>query len=433
MKKHDDYGPTPFSKLLLSILGVAAFISIFGLWFAIYLVRLLLELFSFNPDTSVYYSAIICVAIFVGVAGAYMARCELSALESYKNKQLEKKEKELETKQKELDTAKKAHALEIADYEMFLSEHKQKNPLISLAIADLQYERDKQKAVHLRTKKHPAIKAADNVKLIAKEKRDILAQCKSLEYQLAFYELCFPWLTEFKELDAAEAYSYASGNAATDEYDSLRDWLSPVEYEKLSSQQKYQLALDRYFKKSKSNWEAGIAYERYIGYIYESQGYQVDYVGAKMGKEDRGVDLVASSQKQHLIIQCKRYSKMKNKVVHENTVAQLYGVAAVYKMENPSWDISAIIYSTTDLSKEAKRFAEYLGITVKDNFPLSDYPLIKCNISKDGSKIYHLPFDQQYDKIVVSTKKGEFYASTIAEAEKKGFRRAYRWSGNKNN
>jgi hypothetical protein len=42
---------------------------------------------------------------------------------------------------------------------------------------------------------------------------------------------------------------------------------------------------------------------------------------------------------------------------------------------------------------------------------------------------YHLPFDQQYDRTIVHADRGEFYAQTIAEAEKKGFRRAWRWRG----
>ena len=52
----------------------------------------------------------------------------------------------------------------------------------------------------------------------------------------------------------------------------------------------------------------------------------------------------------------------------------------------------------------------------------------QCNIGKQGEKIYHLPFDQQYDKILID-KQGEFFAHTVKEAEEKGFRRAFRWSG----
>ena len=65
---------------------------------------------------------------------------------------------------------------------------------------------------------------------------------------------------------------------------------------------------------------------------------------------------------------------------------------------------------------------------------MGEFPRIKCNIGKDvngiSTKIYHLPFDQQYDKTQI-VHKGECYATTVEEAEKLGFRRAGRWVGNK--
>ena len=64
--------------------------------------------------------------------------------------------------------------------------------------------------------------------------------------------------------------------------------------------------------------------------------------------------------------------------------------------------------------------------------PLGKYPMIKCNISSNGNKIYHLPFDQQYDKTLIRNV-GECYVSTVKEAEEKGFRRAFRWKGERTN
>jgi len=60
------------------------------------------------------------------------------------------------------------------------------------------------------------------------------------------------------------------------------------------------------------------------------------------------------------------------------------------------------------------------------------YPCIKCNISQiDGTRIYHLPFDQQYDKVKIEPHKGEFYCTSVKEAEDAGFRRAFRHKYNK--
>ena len=99
-------------------------------------------------------------------------------------------------------------------------------------------------------------------------------------------------------------------------------------------------------------------------------------------------------------------------------------------MENPNSHAEGVIYTSSKLSDEAKRFAEYLKINVIENELLRDYPMIKCNLGKSGEKIYHLPFDQQYDKIIISGKKQSCYVSSAVEAERLGYRRAYRWKGN---
>ncbi len=40
--------------------------------------------------------------------------------------------------------------------------------------------------------------------------------------------------------------------------------------------------------------------------------------------------------------------------------------------------------------------------------PLADYPRIKCNIARrDDERIYHLPFDQQYDTTLIEPERGE--------------------------
>ena len=71
-----------------------------------------------------------------------------------------------------------------------------------------------------------------------------------------------------------------------------------------------------------------------------------------------------------------------------------------------------------------------LDIQVEEGVPLADYPRIKCNIARrTGERIYHLPFDQQYDSTVIEPARGECFIATTAEAEALGFRRAWRWHG----
>ena len=95
--------------------------------------------------------------------------------------------------------------------------------------------------------------------------------------------------------------------------------------------------------------------------------------------------------------------------------------------------ISNILCCDTVLSEKAKEFAQILKISYKENIQLGEFPRIKCNIGVgefgNKTKIYHLPFDQQYDVTKIDGKE-EFMAMTVEEAEKAGYRRAYRWHGN---
>jgi predicted transcriptional regulator with HTH domain len=65
------------------------------------------------------------------------------------------------------------------------------------------------------------------------------------------------------------------------------------------------------------------------------------------------------------------------------------------------------------LSDTAKEFANALGVRYSENFSLKRYPIVKCNVSSSGMKIYHLPFDQQYDNTKIK-EVGEFYAMVMA-------------------
>lgn len=306
------------------------------------------------------------------------------------------------------------------------SETSQRQPWLSTLYADLEYVYDKKTASALLNKSHPAPKASSDVARISKEKREWMIKSKSLQYQLEFLISLFPWLDEFKELDISEAI--ASTTLPSDslaEYETLKNWLSPEEYASLPSAEKYQLALDRYTKREKSNWQIGIEYERFVGYEYEQLGYRVKYNGALEGLNDMGRDLIATKDDEILIIQCKRWSK--EKTIHEKHIFQLYGSMVLKSIENPSKTVKGIFVTTTTLSPIAENCASYLNIQVIDKHPMGIYPLIKCNISDTGEKIYHLPFDQQYDSTMINSKDGDSYAFTVLEAEEKGFRRAYRW------
>lgn len=256
---------------------------------------------------------------------------------------------------------------------------------------------------------------------------------KNLEakYQLAYLLQLFPALediieTDFKQLPVIEVKDLS-------EYDKVKDWLSKEEYQNMSSVERNQLALDRYkASHNKTKWQIGRDYELFVGHQYLQNGYDVDFFGSYMGMEDLGRDLIAKKDNKVLIIQCKYWSQ--KKFIHEKHIMQLYGTVVCYCLENniPHSLVKGILFTNTNLSDTAKKMADYLNIKYVENLEKEDYPCIKCNIGHDQfgqTKIYHLPFDLQYDTTKIKDK-GEFYAMTVAEAEEAGFRRAFKWYNN---
>ena len=102
---------------------------------------------------------------------------------------------------------------------------------------------------------------------------------------------------------------------------------------------------------------------------------------------------------------------MKNKVIREKYICQLYGTTVMYSLNRPKEFskykiIRGVFVSTVPYTPEAKKFSDYLKIEYLV-IPLDNYPMIKCNINmRTGEKIYHLPFDQQYDKCVIKKELG---------------------------
>ena len=147
-----------------------------------------------------------------------------------------------------------------------------------------------------------------------------------------------------------------------------------------------------------------------------------------MKMEDMGRDLIVILPDRTLVIQCKRWSK--EKLLHENSIFQLYGTTILLSIQDPKTKFEPIFITTSSLSETALQCANALNICVHENFKMDeDYPRIKCHVGRDGSKIYHLPFDQQYDRMHITKANGDCYVSSVAQAEELGFRHAYRWKG----
>ena len=362
---------------------------------------------------------------------------EISSKENSLRSQKEEYEKKLKTIRTEceqqVNIQKKFNAV-LADL------IKSKTPFKDVAAlkADFEtciFEKDEH---YLRYKSHPAVSAANKVKEIRDTYKASLFESKQMLYKYEFLLSVFPELKDSFDDEEALVHikdQYATFDDYNDNRDHTRDWLTDEEYHKLSVDERNQLALDRYKTRKKSNWEIGIEYELYIGYLlregkkpFDSRWHVVQF-GEKNGVEDLGRDIIADrigsdGKRTVYIIQCKRWSQQK--IVHENAICQLFGTTIEYKIKHRNllyYDFAPVFITTTDLSDMANEFAKQLGVHVM-KIPMGDYPMIKCNIN-NGEKIYHLPFDQQYHRAEI-TKEGEFYATTVKEATDRGFRRAMR-------
>lgn len=309
-------------------------------------------------------------------------------------------------------------------------------PWLAKAFADYFYLKNLKEARQLEFKTHPAKRSAERIKEIARDRRQIEKQYRVAKYLLQYYENLFPWLVDFRGEDLDDLIKQIlegpkkDGEYEIEGYDPARKWLTKAEYEKLPHVEKFQLALDRYWSKKKTKWEIGRDYERYVGFLYESKGYNVYYQGIVEGLADLGRDVVATKDRIVEVIQCKYWSKYKE--IHEKHICQFKGTVLKYCIENPNKNVLGKFYTSTKLSDTAKKFAEALEIEPIEGFLLKLYPSIKCNVSrKDKEKIYHLPFDQQYDRTLIEEERNEYYVKTVKEAEELGFRRAFRWQGEK--
>jgi hypothetical protein len=402
-------------------------------------------------DLSVTWITLLVIALIISIL---IARSNSRDAANEKANRI-KAQNESRQKDSELSEARQAHTKQLTAVELqykkllehmrgldrVFGERKIQFPWLATAIADfhaLEAERD---AKMLESKKHPAVRAAAEVREHGSKRREAERLARQMRYRAEYYEKLFPWLADYVGDDVPDFAVEVGGTTETSD-DPVRIWLTEAEYKNLSIIEKNQMALERWKTKKRSNWEIGREYERFIGYNYESLGYDVIFTGAIHGFEDMGRDLIARRGSELRVIQCKYWSR--EKTIHEKHIFQLFGSTLEYAFRLGTFDdleqlsmfgghiettgATAVLYTSTKISDVAKDAAKKLRVECNENIGISDYPLVKCNISlRDGEKIYHLPFDQQYDRTKIKASRGEKYVYTVAEAERAGFRRAWKW------
>jgi Restriction endonuclease len=305
-------------------------------------------------------------------------------------------------------------------------------PTLASAISEYIAVADGHVASSLLYKRNPAYKASQVVRDYSKLRREAIERQKIAEELVKYYEELAPFLLEYKnEITEMVLPPEAVQNYNEEEIaDEATRFLTLAEYRQLTPAERNQRALDRYLQYTKNNMHIGRLYEMYVGWLFEKEGYSVTYFGIQEGCEDLGRDLICKNSEETVIVQCKCWSKFKR--LHENVVFQLYGTLHAYRKEHPHERVRAEFITSTQLSDTARSFLKLLVVDVRENLALdTNFPMIKCNVSKaTGSKIYHLPFDQQYTRVIIEPHKGEKIVQTVAEAEASGFRRAKRHFNN---
>lgn len=187
------------------------------------------------------------------------AELELSKRETLLKQETEKLKQETEASRKkineeyakrslQLDNQRKAIQMGICKIE---SEALASAPWLAQMYADFIYSIDFNHVHYLEHKAHSAKKAADIVRNTLVEYRSTLKHLKLLQYQMNIYETVAPWLENFRDVDSEtiraciQPDDIDSANINS-EFDTIKRWLSKEEYDRLSTVDRYQLALDRY-------------------------------------------------------------------------------------------------------------------------------------------------------------------------------------------
>ncbi|MCL7765456.1 restriction endonuclease [Polaribacter sp. Z014] len=288
-------------------------------------------------------------------------------------------------------------------------------------------------ARRLENKKRPAISESKRIKELKTQSKFHIEQYRQMLYKYEYLLNIFPELTNYvddfdtlKQLDDVNSIKEFK-----EDFDNVQNYLSKEEYFDYDEDYRNQLALDRYLKGKKTNWQIGRDYEMSCGITYEERGWEVEYFGMEKRLNDLGRDLIARKGNDVEIIQCKLWKK--TKTIHEKHILQLYGTTIIDTLMNPDLFkvVTPVFITNTSLSETAMKFAKILGVRI-EKWEMKEFPRIKCNIGIDSegieTKIYHLPFDQHYDRTKI--KKGQgFLAKNIKEATESGFRRSYKYYG----
>jgi hypothetical protein len=228
------------------------------------------------PFVFLIFIVVVIVCWAIGKVSGYLQQKNIAKIEDVTRGKIEIEEAkkkieimkiEIETDREESEKKIEAMKVQIKEdkeaIEMISKEKSKGFPWLAQAYADYFHLQQLKEAEYLERKSRPAPVSAERVRAIARERRTIEEKLRIAQAIINYYQELFPFLEEFLGEPENEILQYIlSRNIGepikeVDEIgiDPVRIYLSSLseeEYQKLSTIERNQLALDRYWNKPKN-------------------------------------------------------------------------------------------------------------------------------------------------------------------------------------
>jgi restriction endonuclease len=319
----------PTRTLLVSLAAITIIVFPLGIW-------LTGGLPSFTSNQWIWFGFLAWTGLWVAISiGEYWNR-----LLKDESQQLKRESQQLDQLRTELTRHGNMLEHEKATFRQSMRERAIGYPTLFSAIDEFHKASDEALANTLQFKKHPALKAAETVRLETERRRAAEKEAKVTRGILEYYESVAPFLIELREetseVDEKAREEWVRDYSEEEREDGTTLYLTKEEYRSLSDEERNQRALDRYWARPHSCGELGRMYERYVGYLFEQEAYHVEYFGILGGLEDLGRDLICHRGDEVVIVQCKNWSR--HKTIHEKHIFQLFGsVVSGYNSKSCNW------------------------------------------------------------------------------------------------
>ena len=155
-------------------------------------------------------------------------------------------------------------------------------------------------------------------------------------------------------------------------------------------------------------------YDLYTGYLFEYNGFNVEYCGIANGVRDDGMNLICRKGSRAVLVRCKE------EILTPNFVYYLAARALRFKMDNPHLEVSALCVTSQTLTDDSQIIAEKFSIDVKDNMPFQNFPYVKCKVLTD-KKVCYTPKNDEYITVQINPDNGDMFCLNVNDAIAKGF------------